>query len=83
LLVNIRMTLLDSFFVVDELRKLIVLKEAVGEKYLHKKDDKLNERILNLFELIELSKESLVANRADMSLLNEFFLKMLYAEANH
>lgn len=67
----------------EELRKLIVLKGTVGEKYLHRKDDKLNERILNLFERIELSKESLVANKADMSLLNEFFLKMLYAEANH
>jgi uncharacterized protein len=67
----------------DELRKLIVLKGTVGEKYFHKKDDKLNERILNLFEMIELSKENLVANKVDMSLLNEFFLKMLYAEANH
>jgi uncharacterized protein len=67
----------------DELRKLIVLKGTVGEKYFHKKDDKLNERILNLFEMIELSKENLVANKVDMSLLNEFFLKMLYAEVNH
>ena len=67
----------------EELRKLIMLKGTVGEKYLHRKDDKLNERILNLFELIESSKESLVANKADMSLLNDFFLKMLYAEANH
>ena len=67
----------------EELRKLIVLKGTVSEKYLQGKDDKLNEKILNLFELIESSKESLVANKADMSLLNEFFLKMLYAEANH
>ena len=67
----------------EALRKLIVLKGTVGEKYLRRREDKLNERILNLFELIESSKESLVANKADMSLLNEFFLKMLYAKANH
>ena len=67
----------------DELRTLIVLKGAVAEKHLYRREDKLNERILNLFELIESSKESLVANKADMSLLNEFFLKMLYAEANY
>ena len=67
----------------EELRKLIVLKGTVGEKYLHRKEDELNERILNLFELLESSKESLVANKADLSLLNEFFLKILYAEANH
>ena len=67
----------------EVLRKLILLKGTVGEKYLHSREDKLNERILNLFKLIESSKESLVANKADMSLPNEFFLKMLYAEANH
>jgi len=67
----------------EELRKLIVLKETVREKYLHGKEDKINERILKLFELIEASKESLAANKADMTLLNEFFLKMLYAKANH
>ena len=66
----------------EVLRKLILLKGTVGEKYLHSREDKLNERILNLFKLIESSKESLVANKADMSLPNEFFLKMLYGKAD-
>ena len=41
------MKYIDEDFKV-ELRKLIALKATVGEKYLHRKDDKLNERILNL-----------------------------------
>ncbi len=67
----------------DELRKLIVLKATVGEKYLHKKDVKLNEWILNLFDKMESSKRSLLVNKADMTLINEFFLKTLYAEADN
>jgi uncharacterized protein len=66
----------------DSLRKLIKLKATVGEKYLHQKDEKMNDQIMNLFEYIEASKENLAANRKDMSLLNEFFLKMLYAKVD-
>jgi uncharacterized protein len=67
----------------ERLRNLIALKATVGEKYLHQKDEKLNEWILHLFEYIEAGKENLTVNKADMSLLNEFFLKTLYAKANH
>jgi uncharacterized protein len=67
----------------ERLRNLIALKATVGEKYLHKKDEKLNEWVLNLFECIEAEKENLMANKADMGLLNEFFLKMLYAKADN
>jgi uncharacterized protein len=67
----------------ERLRTLISLKATVGEKYLHKKDTKLNEWILGLFEYIEAGKENLEVNNADMSLLNDFFLKMLYAKADH
>jgi uncharacterized protein len=67
----------------EKLRNLITLKATVGEKYLHQKDEKLNEWILHLFEYIEAGKENLTVNKADMSLLNEFFLKILYAKANH
>ena len=67
----------------ERLRELIALKATVGEKYLHKKDDKLNEWILSLFEFIEAGKENLLVNKADMGLLNKFFLKMLYAKAHH
>jgi predicted nucleotidyltransferase len=67
----------------ERLRELIVLKATVGEKYLHKKEEQLNEWILSLFEYIEAGKENLAVNNADMGLLNEFFLKMLYAKANN
>jgi predicted nucleotidyltransferase len=67
----------------ERLRNLIKLKATVGEKYLHPKNEKLNAWIMELFEFIEASKESLTVNNADMGLLNEFFLKMLYAKADH
>lgn len=67
----------------DWLRALIKLKETVSEKYLHQKDEKLNEWILNLFEDVDAAKDSIPVNKAEMSLLNEFFLKMLYAKADH
>jgi predicted nucleotidyltransferase len=67
----------------SKLQELIALKATVGEKYLHTKDEKLNEWILNLFEQIEEEKNSLVVNKADMSLLNEFFLKILYEKADN
>ncbi len=66
-----------------KLRELITLKATVGEKYLHKKEEKLNAWIEILFEYIEAEKENLAVNNADIGLLNEFFLKMLYAKANH
>ena len=67
----------------ERLRELIALKRTVGEKYLYKKDEQLNEWILSLLEYIETGKENLAVNNADMGLLNDFFLKMLYAKVNH
>lgn len=67
----------------EKLRKLIELKATVGEKYLHKKDEKMNVWILSLLEYIEVSKDNLIVNKSDMSLLNEFFLKMLYAKIDN
>jgi predicted nucleotidyltransferase len=67
----------------NKLRALIELKKGVGEKYLHQKDEMLNEWILGLFQLLELSGNSLGISKTDMSLLNKFFLKMLYAETDH
>jgi predicted nucleotidyltransferase len=67
----------------ERLRNLIKLKATVGEKYLHPKDSTLNAWIMELFEFLEAGKEKLDANNADIGLLNEFFLKMLYAKANH
>ncbi len=67
----------------EKLRTLIALKATVAEKYLHPKDDYLNDWITNLFEQIETAKYNLFVNNSNMKLLNEFFLKMLYAKANH
>jgi len=67
----------------DRLNELIALKATVGEKYLHKRDERLNDWVLNLFEYIEAAKHDLAVNKAGMSLLNKFFLKMLYAKAGH
>lgn len=66
----------------EKLRELIKLKATVGEKYLHPKDLILNAWITDLFEFIEAGKDKLVVNKADTGILNEFFLKMLYAKAN-
>ena len=61
----------------DEIRTLIKLKAGVDEKYLHEKDESLNEWIIKLFELLDSSKENLGVSRVDNSKLNQFFLKMV------
>jgi len=66
----------------ERLRALIALKATVDEKYLHKKDEKLNEWIVGLFGYIETGKGKLVANNSNTALLNEFFLKILYAKTD-
>jgi uncharacterized protein len=66
----------------QKLHELIALKATVGEKYLHAKDDKLNEWITAWLEKAEAGKGKLTANKNDMKGLNAFFLKMLYATDN-
>jgi predicted nucleotidyltransferase len=66
----------------ERLRELIKLKAGVGEKYLHRKDAMLNEWILERLKHLETAGQNLGVNRTDMSLLNEFFLKMLHAKAD-
>lgn len=61
-----------------ELRKLIELKSTVGEKYLHQKDDQLNDWIAGVFNMLELTKSNLIVNETNMEALNNFFLKKLY-----
>ena len=65
------------------LRKLIVLKGTVGEKYMHQRDGVLNDWILQLMEQVEAGKQNLLANKTGIGLLNNFFLKMVYAEGNN
>ncbi|MEJ0104659.1 MAG: nucleotidyltransferase domain-containing protein [Bacteroidota bacterium] len=67
----------------DELRALIKLKAGVDEKYLHKKDESLNEWIKGLVELLGGYKDNLGVSKADNSLLNEFFKKMVNANADN
>jgi uncharacterized protein len=67
----------------EKLRTLIALKASVGETYLHKSDRNLNEWIMSLFNYIEARKKKLATNNGNMELLNEFFLKMVYAKANN
>lgn len=66
-----------------ELRILIEHKKTVGEKYLHRKEAKLNDWIVSLFELMESSKHDLGVNKNGMQLLNEFFLKKMYNETDN
>jgi hypothetical protein len=65
------------------LRELIELKSTVGEKYLHPKDEKLNNWIVELFESVESNKENLGVNKTDFSPLNNFFLKTIYEGADN
>ena len=65
------------------IRDLIVLKSGKGEKYLCQKNEKLHQWITDLFITAETAKSNLVANRSDMTLLNEMFLKMLYARTDN
>ena len=67
----------------NRINELIELKKTVGEKYLHLKDTELNERISALLELVEKSKDDLRVNKADMSYLNKFFLKMVNGSADN
>ena len=66
-----------------ELRKLIELKQTVGEKYLHRKDVELNDWIVNMFAFVELSKHDLGVNNNGMHLLDEFFLKKMVDETDN
>jgi len=67
----------------DQLRTLIALKAGVGEKYLHKKDDRLNSWIIEKLEWLETNGQNLGVSKTDMGLLNDFFLKALYAKADN
>lgn len=61
----------------DEIRQLIQLKLTVGEKYLHPKNESLNQWITDTFEWLEPSKNNLGVGRADNAALNDFFLQTL------
>jgi uncharacterized protein len=67
---------------IEKLNELIKLKAAVGEKYLHPKDTLLNEWIEEWFKKAASVKDKLDVNKTAITLLNQFFLKMLYATDN-
>ncbi|MEP6746914.1 MAG: nucleotidyltransferase domain-containing protein [Bacteroidota bacterium] len=66
-----------------KLRELIKLKAGVGEKYLHTKNEQMNDWIEKLWILIETSKENLGVSSPHYSLLNEFFLKKVNENADN
>ncbi len=74
------MTLIDATYR-DKLRDLIELKATVGEKYIYKPDEDMNQWLHQLWETIEPSRHKLAANNNDYTQLNEFFLKTL--NGNH
>jgi uncharacterized protein len=59
------------------LNDLIALKSTVNEKYLHAKDLYLAEWIANVFDELEKSKNNLAVCKADMKLLNDYFLQKM------
>lgn len=66
----------------QELKQLIQLKAAVGEKYLHPADKSLNAWIEELFALLEQSKTSLTITSKDSKALNNYFLQMVNGYAH-
>jgi uncharacterized protein len=66
----------------NKFRELIKLKATVGEKYMHKADADLFEWIKIMFEKLALAKDNIKINNEGMGSLNEFFIKMFYAQAN-
>ena len=58
----------------NRIRELIQLKAGVSEKYLHPKEDVLNKWIVELWEILDRSKESLGVNKTEITKLNKFFL---------
>lgn len=67
----------------DELRKLIVLKATVGEKYLYLPDEGLHKWLLELWHKMDSSKENLRTNSLNYSLLNKFFIRTVNANADN
>lgn len=61
------------------LRKLIALKATVGERYLHHKDEVMQKIAERLFEKVEPYKNRLKGHHQDYQLLDDFFIKTLYA----
>lgn len=63
----------------DQLRSLIDLKSTKNESYLYPSSPELNSWIETMFGKIEMEKNKPGVNRNSMELLNQFFLKQLYA----
>jgi uncharacterized protein len=61
----------------EQIRKLIGIKKAVGEKYMHQWDDDMATIVTELWRHVESNKTGLGVNGQDYSLLDDFFLKTL------
>lgn len=67
----------------DYLRELIRLKAKVGQRYLHRPDNKLSGWMEELWKLLDCSKNSLGVSKADNTALTKFFLKMVNTNADN
>lgn len=63
----------------SKLLEMIKIKSTVGEKYLHPVDTLLDKWISEWFEKAEVTKNNLAANKKNITELNDFFLKQVYA----
>lgn len=61
----------------SKIRELIAFKAGVDEKYMHRREQGLDKWVMELWELVESSKDRLRAANTDYSALNDFFLKTL------
>jgi uncharacterized protein len=61
----------------ERIREFIMIKQTVGEKYVHPWDDNMAITVAELWSHVESNKNGLGVNDRDYSLLNDFFLKTL------
>ena len=61
----------------EQIRNLIAVKATVGEKYIYKKDQRLDSCLMDMWNKIEASKEDLGVKNMSYTLLDNFFLQIL------
>jgi predicted nucleotidyltransferase len=67
----------------QQLRKLILLKVSVGEKFLYSKETHLHSWLMELWDTIDATKENLKTNSNSYTALNDFFIQTINESANN
>lgn len=67
----------------EEIKKLIAKKATVGEKYRHKREESLHKWLMELWVMIEASKDKLGSNKMNYALLDSFLIKVLYENIDY